>query len=475
MVTKKSALFIASLISVSLLFFHTAQAAPKKKQKASPQANRKTSDRPPGLSGLIPAGKVGIALYSLRDRKMIFGHNEKEPLNPASCQKILTAMTAFKTLGTDYTFKTTYLTDSLSGKSVNHLYVKGGGDPVLVQERLLELGKSLYDAGLREVRGDIIVDNSYFDSNLVDGKLGDSAEPYTAQVSALAVNFNSFKVVTNTTGGSASVQVDPPLDYFVLNASVKKGRGGFYVNRTYKDGRENVIAKGHATGISEQYATVSNPAAYAGYAIKWALESAGIKVKGGVKEGVATSGLTTLFVDESKPVTQALTDMNKFSNNFIAEMTLKTIGASVSGVPASTSKGAEVVRRYLSSLDVDESEYAIVNGSGLSRQNRISAHALLEVLVDGYTTASVRDAFMNTLPVAGVDGTLKSRLKGTELRGNVRAKTGTLSGVSSLAGYVTTKHGNDLAFVMLMNGAMGGGGGYHDLQDRLLKMIYEIY
>lgn len=416
--------------------------------------------------------KTGVAVHAAKTGEKIFGFNDTEPLNPASTMKIATSTASLTYLGGDYVYKTKLSTDGFSRGVAQNIYVDGSGDPSIVEERLWRIAKDLRVRGLREVQGDILINNTFFDSEGFDGQDGNNARAYNASISAFAVNFNSFAAVAHNVGGQINVAIDPPTDYFVLKSSVKVGGNKLSIARSFQNGQEHVMVSGGVTTEATKYANVSNTLLYTGTTLKWALEQLDIKVSGAIKT-TATSGRIKLFEDKSKPLALILRDLNKFSNNFTAEMVLKTLAAKKSGVPGSTEKGAEVLRGFLSQLGFSSSEYDVFNGSGLSKKNRLSANILNQLLVYAYKKNKIRSDFMASLAIAGTDGTLKNRLKSVNLIGNVKAKTGTLNDVSSLSGYMDAASGKVVAFTIMVNGSGAGGGGYFAMQEKILNDIYQ--
>lgn len=417
---------------------------------------------------------IGVVVHDLKTGKELFGYNEKKPMNPASTMKIITSSAAFHYLSGSYKYETTLSTDQFSSGTISNLYLKGTGDPSLVEERLWRMAKDLRVRGVKKISGDIIIDNSYFDGGDFSGKDDSSSRAYNAELSALALNFNSFAVVAKNIGGSLQVHIDPPTDYFKLKSTIRGSGDSIAVSRTYKEGKEHVLANGGVSTEKIRYANVANPVLYAGTTLAWVLDQMGIEFSGKIRSGKAV-GSKVLFKDSSKPLSLILRDLNKWSNNFTAEMVLKTLGAVKGGVPGSTEKGLVHVKAFLQKKNVPASEYQIYNGSGLSKRNRVSANVLNKVLMASYGDNKVRNDFIATMAIAGKDGTLRSRLKSPGLIGNVKAKTGTLNDVTALSGYIETKKKNMVAFTILVNGGGAGGGGFYAMQEKLLNKIYELY
>jgi D-alanyl-D-alanine carboxypeptidase/D-alanyl-D-alanine-endopeptidase (penicillin-binding protein 4) len=200
------------------------------------------------------------------------------------------------------------------------------------------------------------------------------------------------------------------------------------------------------------FKNVTQPDLWAGYNLKAFLKQRGIEVKGSVKTGVTPPGAKMLAESESKPIQDVLSDMNKFSNNYIAEMLTKNLAAQ-QNPPGTIEKGMKVLVEYLKKLGVPESQYELYNPSGLTRDNKMSAKALWLVLKDMKSQFRFQPEFVTSLPIAGIDGTLKHRMINTPAERWVRAKTGSLDGVVSLAGYAGRKDGTVLPFVFMYNGS----------------------
>ena len=416
--------------------------------------------------------KATIAVYDLKDKKQVFDYNGTLALNPASTQKILTSVVALKELGGSYHYKTPVSTDQFSNGIIQNLYLKGVGDPSLVEERLWRMAKDLKVRGVKQIKGDIIIDQNLFDDFDFQGKINGSTRAYNASVSPFALNFNSFAVVATNMSSGLEVHVDPPIDYFVLRSKIGRSGNSIAISRSAKGGKEYVVASGGVSRSKIKYANVLNPSAYAGQTLAWMLRQMDIDFKGQVKQGKASGG-KTLFVDQSKPLSHILNGLNKFSNNFTAEMILKTLGAKRTQ-KGNTESGVQVLKSYLKEWGIPSSQVQVYNGSGLSRKNRISATALNKILAEAYQDHRVRSDLMASLAVGGVDGTLKSRMKQKELQGNVKAKTGTLHDVAALSGYMEAASGKPYAFTILLNGAVGGRAAYR-IQEALLLELYQSY
>ncbi len=426
------------------------------------------------VDGYAGSVKLGVAVHDIKTKSEIFNYNADKPLNPASVMKVITSSTALSLLGGSYEYKTELFTDRLTQGTAHNLYVHGAGDPSLVEERLWRIAKDLSIRGVKRVEGDIVIDNSYFEGDTFAGQESQAnARAYNAKITALAVNFNSFAVTASTLSGIVDAHIDPPTDYFVFSHTIKSGGDSITIAREFKDGQEIVKASGAISLEKSKYANVIDPVQYAGTTLAWLLKQNGIEFNGKVRSGTASG--KKLITDKSKPLCLILRDLNKFSNNFTAEMVLKTLAAENAGVPGTTENGAAILKSFLQKNGANPQEFEIHNGSGLSRDNKISARTFNQALLTAYKNNRIRSDFMASLAIAGTDGTLKNRLKSPNLIGNVKAKTGTLNDVSSLSGYLETSSGKMLAFTIIANGAGAGSGAYFGLQEKLLNALYAEY
>jgi len=222
---------------------------------------------------------------------------------------------------------------------------------------------------------------------------------------------------------------------------------------------------------SRYFVNITNPALYAAMVFKDYLQRAGVTVDGDVRKGVTPAQATGVTEFTSEALSQALSGLNKYSNNFLAEQILKTIGAQVSGAPGSTKKGLAVVKEYLQTLGFKASQFRVFDGSGLSRRNEISTDLIVAVLKDMQSDWSIFPEFLASLAVMGADGSVQDRLMKTDGSRKIRVKTGTLNFTSSLSGYVQSADGERFAFSMLMNDLKCSNGRVKKIQDRIVKEL----
>ncbi|MGD8189925.1 D-alanyl-D-alanine carboxypeptidase/D-alanyl-D-alanine endopeptidase [Brevibacillus ginsengisoli] len=408
--------------------------------------------------GMQPA----ISVYDVTKQEVLYQHNAQKSLIPASNMKLFTTVAALEKLGPEYQFKTEVYLDGTplpNGKVKGDLILKGYGDPSLSVEDLQKMAKELKDQGIERIDGRILVDESYFDSvRLGYGWMWDD-EPfgYSAQLSALALHKNNLTLTItpdHAVSEAPTVSIEPQTSYVQIVNQVKIVDGEESDITVTRSRAHNVVTLSGTIGKqAEPYqedVTMEDPAMFV--AKEWAkqLEAAGITL--GKHDGPGKTTLQTgtpMVTHLSKPLQDILVELNKESDNFYAETLLKTLGATQKGV-GTAQAGTQVVAEVLKEAGV-EAGFQQVDGSGLSRLDLITADQMVKLLVfaDG---RDYRDLFEKTLPIAGVDGTLKTRMKGTPAENKLIAKTGSMGGVYCLSGYVNARNNDKLAFSILING-----------------------
>jgi len=425
------------------------------------------------IDGVISPSKLkylqsGVYAYSLDKNETLYEYNSDEKLIPASVNKIFTAYTALKKLKPNATFKTniSYTGSLKEGKLQGDLYLKGGGDPSFVSERLWMLVNELMRSGIRVVTGDIYVDASYFDSeNTPQSRpkyLKDQA--YNAPIGALSFNFNTTTIYVrpgDAPGEAPVVYTDPKNAYIDVVNQAKTGKAGanqsITVSRTdfvKGDIGDTILLRGTIPLDHKElrfYRNIVNPGLYAGHMFKTFFEDRGLKIEGSVKEAAVPSNAKQILEFESIPLWQVVWGMNKFSNNFVADMILKKVGAEAWGVPGTLAKGVTALEDALEDIGIARKSYAIQDGSGLTRNTRVTARQIVTVLKAAQRDFSLSSEFVSSLGIGGEDGTLKNRFPSMAGHPMVRGKTGTLDGVTALAGYAQTEEGEKIAFAVLLN------------------------
>lgn len=456
---------------------------------ASPQARERARlDRAIGrLLASAPAGMViGVAVVSGETGETLYAHGAERPLIPASNAKIFTIGAALDRLGPDFTFRTEALASSPieGGVLEGPLILRGTGDPSLTTEDLWGLVIDLEALGIRRIAGDLLLDDAAFDRNQApaagDARFGD--RPYGALASALTSNFNTIAVEVAPgprVGGPARVVTVPPLPRVRVANRARtgpgtKGRDTVAVSITEPAGQgpaELVTARGTIpAGAAPRriWRSVGRPTLVTGLLFKALLERADIAVGGTVRRGAAPPGARVLARRDSAPLAVLLRQVGKRSSNLYAEQILRALSEER---PASTRGGIESVERWLAGVGIPRGAVRLVDGSGLSRNNRARAGDLARALRAGARNARTGAEFRSAFAIAGLDGTLAERLVG--LRGRMRGKTGYLAGVSSLSGWTTTRAGREIFFSIVANEIGADPARAKALQDRIVLALAE--
>ena len=424
----------------------------------------------------------GIKIHSLERNKTLYSVNSNRLFAPASNVKLLTTAMALKRLRPEYRFKTgLYATTPVAGETLRgDIFIKGFGDPNLVSEQMWLLVKELKNIPLRKVHGDIIADASFFDNNLrVKTWKKGGVEAYNAPLGALSFNFNTVTVHINPgekPGDRPVVVVDPNIEFIRVDNRArtvsKSKRSRLIVNRIDRGGHNEITISGvvsvnHAR--ETYYLNITRPAYYAASVFKEYLRQEGDEVTGKVRLGFVPEGAYEILSHSSMPLSLILRGLNKFSNNFVAEQILKTIGADIYGSPGTTLNGLRAMDEYMQSLKYKPEGFSILDGSGLSRQNRLSPDQIVSVFQDMYADLGVYPEFISALGVMGRDGNVLKRMNGHNSAERARVKTGTLNSVSALSGYFQSADGERFAFSILMNDLKCSNGQAKRLQDRIVR------
>jgi D-alanyl-D-alanine carboxypeptidase/D-alanyl-D-alanine-endopeptidase (penicillin-binding protein 4) len=427
-------------------------------------------DLPAQLEGLVQAGPLGhshsgIEVFSLEDGKVLYGSHAHDLLNPASNTKIFTSAAALYRLGPEYRWATEIFVDAPPDHGVvkGNLTLRGKGDPTLLSERMWEIANELWHLGLRQVKGDLILDDSFFDA-VYEGPGWDQEDTdraYLAPVSALASNWGSFAIYVSPgdrPGQKARVEIEPMSPYFKIdNQVVTGGRGVRRIKTSGSVARDgyHVKVSGHIPADSPTAAfwrKVGDPTRYTGETFKQILLQHGIKITGRIRRGVRSPSARLFFTSQSDGLDLVLKRLNKQSSNFVAEMLVKTLGAEVRGVPGTWPNGIDAIEDFLGQeVGIPRGSYVMRNGSGLNDVNRVSADQIVKVLAYMYSRLTVAPEYISSLPIAARDGTIRFRMEDTPAAGRVRAKTGTLEDVSALSGFVESLGGRHYAFALLVN------------------------
>ena len=425
----------------------------------------------------LRGAKVGLVVVDLVSGEVVYERAPDRLLNPASVTKVITAAVALRRLGPEFRFVTTVATVEKpeQEKLAGHLYVQGSGDPKLTTEMMYKLASNVASMGVREVTGDIVVDESYFDGQRLGAgwEQDPSDRPYQAPVGAASVNFNALEVRVlpgHKPGAPARAFTDPATSYVRIEndaTTVGAGGGTKIVARSVQKGDHNVIEVSGKIALRHPgwttWRKLDHPPLYFGTLFKEMLFRLGVKVSGKVRPGLTPPEARPLAVIRSPQLGLLISDMNKVSQNFMAEQILKTVGAQTAGKPGSWENGVRAVETLLEEWKIPRGSYTFKNGSGLNDVNRFTPRQLVTVLSRMYAHFPTAAEFVASLAVSGADGSVKRRLAAKELYRRVRVKTGWLRGVSCLAGYVGARR--PLAFALFLNGVKNSGAGSRAQKD----------
>lgn len=437
----------------------------------------------------LAGGIQGVVIESLRSGEVLYERNRHALLMPASNQKLITTAAALCMLGPDHCLVTRVVArrGEISGGVVRgDLFLVGGGDPFLDEEGIEKLARAVAAAGIRRVQGRIVGDGSVFPGPRYGfgWSWDDMSYYYSAPVSGLNVNRNLLQVIVTPgrrSGQRPSVQLNPAgYPATVRNLATTSDAGGqVQVNVERILGKDVIEVSGTIPASRRGSApfrtavTVEDPPLYAAVRLRAKLAAAGVRVEGPAANGVAhKSDLVELASHRSLPISELIARVNKPSDNLGAECLLRAIGLERKE-SGSVTAGREAVVEWLKTLGMPDNGIVLRDGSGLSRMNYVSADTLVRVLRSMYAHPASA-AWLASLPVAGTDGTLRNRLRDTRAAGNCRAKTGYISNVSSLSGYVTTADGEPLLFVMLMNNHPCRNAEATAVQDEIVKLMAEF-
>ena len=438
---------------------------------------------------LLDQSNVGIKVISLESGNTLYAKNEGRLFHPASNMKLLTTALALKRLGPNFRFKTDLVTAAdvaLTENMSADIYLRGFGDADLLTEDLQEMVDAVVAKGIRQIDGNLVCDDSYMD-DLFWGKgwmWDDASAWYWAPISALSVNDNCVTVTIKPgarKGAALQVAMEPATSYMkIINNGRTVGRydslarDSFKVLRRWKK-PENIIdiEGGMWSGSREReyIIDVIDAPLYVGTLMKELLVESGVKLNGEVILGQAPDSSKALAVHHSEPMSASVNNTNKESDNLSAELLLKAVAAEYREQPASAADGISELYKLYDEWGVDSTSYYLADGSGVSRYNVITPDMLCILLREMHSDFKIQAEFKASLPIAGVDGTLEDRMKGTPAEGKLRAKTGSLRGVSTLSGYTTGFNGEELAFAIMIEHFVGSTSKIRKVQDKIGALL----
>jgi len=432
----------------------------------------------------FPLDALSVVVQAVDEPTARVAHNAAVPRNPASTVKLLTTWAALEAFGPAYTWPTEiYALGPIRDGILNgDLLIKGYGDPYLVTEELWRLLGTLRRRGLRTIGGDLVIDAGHFELPAEEPGAfdGQPFRSYNVAPHALMVNFRTVHFDVRVRGARAEVLVDPqPATLEVVNRvrTVEAPCRGsnaltFHADDVQAGGR--VVIGGtlsrHCRGYGFARA-VLDPEHYALGMFQTLWRQLGGTFDGGVRNGLAPAGRRPLLTWESRPLAEVIRGLNKWSNNTMARALLLTLGADFRGAPGTPAKGAEAIAELLQRTGIDTSGLHIVNGAGLARETRLSAGLLAEVLVRAWRSPWMPE-FVSSLPIAGIDGTMRRRLNAGAETGRMHVKTGRLDEVSAVAGYVHGADGRHYVVVSIFNHPQAHRGLGEQIHDAVLRWTY---
>ena len=414
----------------------------------------------------VPLTHVSAVVQETGARRPLFAQQADKPMNPASVMKLVTTFAALDLLGRDHRWRTdAYLGGPLvDGRLDGPLVLKGGGDPKITIEQWEAFMAALRARGLAEVSGGLVLDRTLFRLPAHDPSAFDAEpmRPYNVGPDALLVNFKSvrFRFLPSPDGTAIDVLAEPPISEVVVGAKPAP------VDGPCGDWRATIGASfaarpaGAVASFAGRYprdcgerdwnvALLDHPGYVQGM-FRTYFAAAGGAYSGAVRDGPAPAGTVPYATMDSLPLYEIVRDVNKLSNNVMARQLFLTLALAGSPPPATIEKAREAVRRWAAGRRLPMPELVIENGSGLSRQERLSAGSLARLL-DAADASPVREEFASSLAVAALDGTLQRRFQNGSVAGQALLKTGSLEGVRALAGYVIDAQGRRWTVVAMVN------------------------
>lgn len=469
------------LFASLLLFICAPPLLARDRPYLPPEVERAMSQRK------IPGTSLSVLVREVGREEPLLSYNADVPRNPASTIKVLTTYAALELLGPAHTWWTrAYATGPVNDLTLDgNLVLEGGGDPFMTADRWWGFVNGLRQVGVERITGDVIIDNTYFATQGDDRAAFDNRpyRSYNVLPDAMMVNFQTVNltVVPDAAGGAARARLNPRPANLALDNTVelyrgacRRGSGGVVV--TLPDG-----PTGNRMSVSGRYASGCGPMsvtravmrapefAFGTFKTYW--EQSGGTLGGGLRLGPVPAGARLLYTHESLSLAEVIRLVNKFSSNVMARHLLLTLAAEKAGRPGTVAGGRQVIVDFLASRGITIPDLVIENGSGLSRDERITATGLADVLEDAWQSP-YRPEFAASLPLSAIDGTLRRRFRAAEMEGRLRMKTGSLQDVSALAGYVSAASGRTYVAVIMLNHPRAEHGAGEAVQSALVDWVF---
>lgn len=430
---------------------------------------------------------AAIDVYDLSSKKLLYQKNNKLLLHPASNMKILTSAAGLKYLGSDYHFKTSvyYQGEIVDSVLYGHIFVVGGCDPDFTSDDLEVLTKSVKDLGIKKITGNIYGDITMTDSLFWGSGWMWDDDPSTdaPYLSSLNINDNAVTVSCwfDDSNNDVIVKSLPETDYvkyvkkFTFFDSVQTY---FTIDRDWINRTNNFVISGNISSknnarkssLSQSF-NVFKPELYFLTLFKESLQRNTIQFSGELNFKPLTENANHIFTF-ARTYDSVIVNLNKTSDNLSTEMLLRAMAEKYFGKPASAVNGIKMIDSLIILCGLNPSDYRLVDGSGVSHYNLVSAELLIAVLKHFYyNEPKLFQILYNSFPIAGVDGSLQNRMKNSKAFNNLHAKTGTLSGVAALSGYVRNNKGNMIAFSILVQNYVGSAKQARDFIDAMCEIL----
>jgi len=436
----------------------------------------------------VPVAAVAVVVQEVGAPRPALSLNARVPMNPASTMKLFTTLAALELLGPAYRWKTeAYAAGELrDGVLDGDLVLKGYGDPKLDYESFWLLLRALRGEGLREIRGDVVLDRSFFAP--VAGAPGDfdgeALRPYNVLPDALLVHYKSlrFAFAPQPDGAGVRIYVEPRPPALEVTNNLRLAAGACVEGRAFRamlaptfeagppprvafDGRYPI-----ACGEKDLHVALLPPDEHVAGVLRELWSEMGGAWAGRVREGTVPEGARLLHTHASAPLAEIVRDINKYSNNVMARQLFLTLATAANEPPATLAQAREVLRHWLAVKGIPAPTLVLDNGSGLSRSDRASAASFAALLQAAWNSPAMPE-YIASLPLAGLDGTLRKRLVDDPLAGQAHVKTGLLSDARAMAGYLLDARGRRQIVVMLMNHPNAPDA--EAANDALLRWVYE--
>ena len=428
----------------------------------------------------IPLADIGVEVREVKARRPLISINQAQPMNPASTMKLLTTYAGLEILGPAYTWKTEAWLDGKleNGVLQGDLILKGYGDPKFSVEQFWLWLRELRGRGLREIHGNVILDRNAFQLAPHDPAAfdNDPVRAYNVGPDALLLNFNALHLHVIPNGEKIDLTVEPELSGIHIDNQLTVAAQGDCSNWDEaffpQLNGANLLIQGAfpaQCGEREKYLSPLSHSKYFDAVFRSLWQELGGTLSGSVRNNSTSSSATLFATHHSAPLSELIRDINKFSNNVMARQLFLSLSLKPTA-PATITRSEQAVQDWLQQNKLNFPELILENGAGLSRTERISPHSMVQLLQSAWSS-NLQPEFVASLPIMGIDGTLKKRLHGSAAVSHARFKTGSLNGVKTIAGYLQSQTGKQWIVVFFINNANALAG--KQAQDALIEWVQQ--